>query len=51
MVEMAVNMPAWMPAHYGTSTPSRGGREGIDGTGMSHCPEAFLRNASFCIDL
>jgi hypothetical protein len=40
--------PARMPAHSGASTQSRGGKEGIDGTGVSHCPEANHRNASFC---
>jgi hypothetical protein len=48
MVEM-VNAPAHMPVHYGESTPSRGGREDINGTGVSCCPESFWRNASFCI--
>jgi hypothetical protein len=41
-----VDVPAWMPAHSGASTPSRGGREGI-GTGVSRRPEANRRIASF----
>ncbi len=41
-----VEVPAWMPAHSGVSTPSRGGREGI-GTGVSHRPEANCRITSF----
>jgi len=37
-----------MPAQGGAETPSRGGREGIeDGSGVSCCPEANRRNASF----
>jgi hypothetical protein len=42
-----VEVPARMPAHIRTSMPSRGGREGIDGTSVSHCPEANRRVASF----
>jgi hypothetical protein len=42
-----VKAPAWMPAHNWVSMPSRGGREGIDGTGVSCCPEANHRVASF----
>jgi hypothetical protein len=42
-----VEAPARMPAHIWASTPSHGGREGIDGTGMSCCPEANQRFASF----
>jgi hypothetical protein len=40
-----VEVPTWMPAQSGVSTPSRGGREGI-GTGVSHRPEANHRIAS-----
>jgi hypothetical protein len=35
-----VKVPAWMPAHNQVSMPSCGGREGINGTGMSRRPEA-----------
>ena len=35
-----VEAPERMPAHIWASTPSRGGREGIDGTGVSRRPEA-----------
>jgi hypothetical protein len=42
-----VKAPAQMPAHIWASTPSHGGREGIDGTGVSHRPEANRRFASF----
>ncbi len=42
-----VEAPARMPVHIQASTPSRGGREGIDGTGVSHCPEAHRMWASF----
>jgi hypothetical protein len=42
-----VKVPALMPAHNWASTPSCGGREGIDGTGMSRRPEAICRIASF----
>ena len=42
-----VETPARMPAQGGASTPSRGGREGISGTGVSHCPKANRRIASF----
>jgi hypothetical protein len=38
---------ARMPVQDGTATPSKGGREGIMGTGVSHRPEANWRNASF----
>ncbi len=41
-----VEVPARMSAHSRASTPSCGGREGI-GTGVSHCPEANCRIASF----
>jgi hypothetical protein len=41
-----VEVPAWMPAHSRASTPSCGRREGI-GTGVSRCPEANRRIASF----
>ncbi len=44
--EMA-EAPARMPTRIWASTPSRGGREGIDGTSMSRCPEANCRIASF----
>jgi hypothetical protein len=42
-----VEAPAQMPAQGGAVTPSRGGREGIDGSGVSRHPEANRRNASF----
>ncbi len=42
-----VEEPARMPAHGGATTPSRGGREGIDGSGVSRRPEENRRNASF----
>ncbi len=42
-----VEAPARMPARGGAAMPSRGGREGIDGSGVSRCPEANRRNASF----
>ena len=42
-----VKAPSRMPAHDRASTPSRGGREGITGTGVSCRPEAIRRNASF----
>ncbi len=42
-----VEAPAWMPAHSGASPPSRGVREGIDGTGVSRRPETTRRIASF----
>jgi hypothetical protein len=35
-----VEAPSRMPAHIRASTPSRGGREGINGTGVSRRPEA-----------
>ena len=41
-----VKAPARMPAQGGASTPSRGGREGIVGTGVSRRPEANRRIAS-----
>jgi hypothetical protein len=46
MAEM-VEAPARMPAHNWASTPSHGGREGINGSNVSHCPEANCRIASF----
>jgi hypothetical protein len=46
MTEM-VEAPARMPAHIRASTPSCGGREGIDGIGVSRRPEANCRIASF----
>ncbi len=42
-----VEAPARMPAYNWASMQSHGGREGIDGSGVSHCPEASRRNASF----
>jgi hypothetical protein len=42
-----VEVPARMPAHIWASTPSRGGRVGIDGTGVSRRPEAHRMWASF----
>ena len=42
-----VEAPARMPAQGRAATPSRGGREGIDGSGVSRHPEANCRNASF----
>ncbi len=38
---------ARMPAQDGMATPSKGGREGIVWTGVSRCPEANQRDASF----
>jgi hypothetical protein len=46
VVEM-VKAPARMPAHNAAATSSCGEREDIDGSGMSHRPEANHRNASF----
>jgi hypothetical protein len=46
-MEETVKAPARMPAHSGASPPSRGGREGIDGTGVSRRPETTRRIASF----
>jgi hypothetical protein len=42
-----VQAPARMPAHSGASPQYRGGREGIDGTGVSRRPEKTRRIASF----
>jgi hypothetical protein len=42
-----VEAPARMPAHIRASTPSHGGREGIDGTGVSCRPQAHRMWASF----
>jgi hypothetical protein len=42
-----VEAPARMPAQGGASTPSRCGREGIVGTGVSRRPKANRRIASF----
>ncbi len=42
-----VKVAVWMPARNRASMPSCGGREGIDGTGMSCRPEANCRIASF----
>jgi hypothetical protein len=42
-----VEAPARMPAHIRASTSSCGGREGIDGTGVSRRPEAHRMRASF----
>jgi hypothetical protein len=42
-----VEAPARMPAQGGAATPSCGGREGINGSGVSRRPEANRRNASF----
>ncbi len=42
-----VKAPARMPVHIQASMPFHGGREGIDGTGVSHRPEANRRFASF----
>ncbi len=36
-----------MPAQEGTATPSKGGKEGIVGTGVSRHPEENWGNASF----
>jgi hypothetical protein len=41
-----VKVPVRMPAQGGAATPSRGGREGIDGSCVSRHPEANRRNAS-----
>jgi hypothetical protein len=46
MAEM-VKAAAQMPVHIWASTPSCGGREGIDGTGVSRRPEAHRMWASF----
>jgi hypothetical protein len=46
MVEM-VEAPVRMPVHIGATTPSCGGREGRDGTGVSRRPEATRGIASF----
>ncbi len=42
-----VEAPARMPARNCASTPSCGGREGINETGVSRCPETNRRIASF----
>ena len=42
-----VEAPARMPEQGGAATPSRGGREGINGSSVSRRPEANRRNASF----
>ncbi len=42
-----VEAPVQMSAHIRASAPSHGGREGINGTGVSRCPEANRRIASF----
>ncbi len=42
-----VEVPVRMPVHNQASTSSCGGREGINGTGVSHYPEANHRIASF----
>jgi hypothetical protein len=42
-----VKAPVRMPAHIWMSMPSHGGREGINGTGVSRHPEANRRFASF----
>ena len=42
-----VEAPPRMHAHIRASTPSCGGREGIDGTGVSRPPEAHRMWASF----
>ena len=42
-----VKAPAQVAVHIWASTPSHGGREGIDGTGMSRRPEANRRITSF----
>jgi hypothetical protein len=42
-----VEAPARMPVHISASTPSCGGRERINGTSVSRCPEANCRIASF----
>jgi hypothetical protein len=42
-----VEAPVRMPAHNWAPKPSRGGREGINGTGVSHRPEANHGIASF----
>jgi hypothetical protein len=42
-----VKAPGRMPAHIWASMPSCGGREGINGTGVSSCPEAHRMWASF----
>jgi len=47
LLDETVELPARMPAQGGAATPSRGGKEGIDGSGVSRRPEANHRNASF----
>ncbi len=47
LMALMVVPSARMPAQDGTATPSKGGREGIVGTGVSRCPEAHSRWASF----
>jgi hypothetical protein len=47
LMDEMVKAPARMPAHNWASMSSRGGREGIDGTGVSHRPEANCWIASF----
>jgi hypothetical protein len=47
MVVETVKVLARMPAHNRAAMPSHGGREGIDGSGMSHRPEANHRDAAF----
>ncbi len=42
-----VEVSVWMPVHIWASMPSCGGREGINGMGVSHCPEANRSIASF----
>ena len=44
---LTVMPSARMHAQDGTATPSKGGREGIVGTGVGRRPEANRRNASF----
>jgi len=42
-----VKAPARMPVQGGATTPSCGGRKGIDGSVVSRHPGANFRNASF----
>ena len=39
---VTVEVPAKMPAYDGASTPSCGGREGIDGSNMIRRPKANI---------
>ena len=47
LMALMVVPSARMPAQDGMATPSKGGREAIVGTGVSHRPEAHCGWASF----